>query len=756
MKYFLLSLGLILSFAIGGKCQTFYDIKTINTIEITFAESNWDALLDAEKAGDDGYIKAQSVTINGVTFNEVGVKYKGNSTYNANQTKNPFHIELDTYTDQDYEGYTDIKLSNEANDPSFVREALSYQILRQYMDAPLSNFANVYVNGKLLGLYTSSESISKKFVKSHFGSKKNTFVKCNPPDGADQSTTDLPNLVYLGQDSTSYYDAYELESDYGWKELINLCDTLTNNIGAIEKILDVDRALWMLAFDNALVNLDSYIGAYSQNYYLYRDDNGRFIPIVWDLNESFGQFSQTGTSSLNSTSDKQKLSYLLHASDTKFPLIKMLLSVPMYKRMYLAHIKTIMLENFDNKSYYDSGLSMQATIDAAVSADIYKFYTYSNFLNNLTTDISSGMGGPGSSSTPGITNLMNGRNSYLLALSDFTNTAPGITDITLSDAKPVINSTITVSASITNATSVYLGFRSSSELPFTRIQMYDDGTHNDLVAGDGIYSTPLTIDNASIQYYIYAENDKVGMFSPQRAEHEYHVITASDGDVSGVVINEFLASNEATMADQDNEYDDWIELYNNSNETVDLGGYYLSDDSEDLTQWTFPIGTTIGANGYLIVWADKDEDQTGLHANFKISASSGKLFLVNSAGSVINEINYSAQTTDVSFGRYPNGTGDFQTMEPTFEAENRTYTSVDPVTVQSTELIAYPNPASDYFNIDISGDLPQNDYVTIYNVAGNVVLKTKSEAHLQISTSGWSTGIYFIQYNGKFFKMVIL
>ena len=221
---------------------------------------------------------------------------------------------------------------------------------------------------------------------------------------------------------------------------------------------------------------------------------------------------------------KKKLSkvLLLHASDTKFPLIKMLLSVPMYKRMYLAHIKTIMLENFDNKSYYDSGLSMQATIDAAVSADIYKFYTYSNFLNNLTTDISSGMGGPGSSSTPGITNLMNGRNSYLLALSDFTNTAPGITDITLSDAKPVINSTITVSASITNATSVYLGFRSSSELPFTRIQMYDDGTHNDLVAGDGIYSTPLTIDNASIQYYIYAENDKVGMFSPQRAEHEYH------------------------------------------------------------------------------------------------------------------------------------------------------------------------------------------------------------------------------------------
>src|SRR3954471_2240106 len=98
--------------AVSGFSQNFYDINTIQDIRIVFAESNWDALLDAQASTTEDYIPAQSVTINGTVFNNVGVKYKGNSTYRADQTKNPFHIELDTYQSQDYQGYTDIKLSN--------------------------------------------------------------------------------------------------------------------------------------------------------------------------------------------------------------------------------------------------------------------------------------------------------------------------------------------------------------------------------------------------------------------------------------------------------------------------------------------------------------------------------------------------------------------------------------------------------------------------------------------------------------------
>ena len=66
--------------------------------------------------------------------------------------------------------------------------------------------------------------------------------------------------------------------------------TIANNPIDLESILDVDRALWMLAFNNVLVNLDSYTGPFRQNYYLIKDDNNRMNTITWDLNESFGGF----------------------------------------------------------------------------------------------------------------------------------------------------------------------------------------------------------------------------------------------------------------------------------------------------------------------------------------------------------------------------------------------------------------------------------------------------------------------------------
>lgn len=753
--YIVLSLSSTLTFA-----QDFYDLNTIQTIEITFEEGNWDQLLDAAYAADAGYIMAQSVTINGVTYDSVGVKYKGNSSYRANQIKNPWHIELDTYKEHDYDGYTDIKLANGYNDPSFLRDVLGYQILRQYMDAPLANYANLYVNGTLIGLYSNTESISKKFADSRFGSKDNAFFDCSPPDGAGPQGTDYPNLVYLGQDSTDYYDAYEMKSDEGWQELIDLCDTLTNNLADIEKILDVDRALWMLAFDNVIVNLDSYIGVFSQNYYLYRDDYGRFLPVVWDLNESFGVFSQTGTINLNNTTSKQQMTHLLHENDASFPLVQQLLNVPMYKRMYLAHIKTILLENFDNDTYYTTGLSLQAVIAAAVQADGNKFFTYNNFIDNLTTDIGGGGGGPGGgggNSAPGITNLMDGRNDYLLGLSDFTQAEPAISNITLSDLTPVIHETIAITASVSNENAVYLGYRNAKIAPFTRVEMYDDGAHNDGAANDGTYGVALEITNALTQYYIYAENDDIGKFSPQRAEYEYYTITATSTNpvVGDLVINEFMASNDATQADQDGDFDDWIELYNNGSSPIDLEGYYLSDDPEDVMQWAFPAGTEIAANGYLVIWADEDEDQSGLHANFKLSAAAESVLLADASGTVIDEVSYVDQTTDISYGRLPNGTGDFQLMSPTFNAENTGTTSTLELAPETVVLKAYPNPADHMFYLEIHGEEQKERLVSVYHLNGTIIYQNTIFEKTNIDASDWAAGMYIVRVDDAFLKIVV-
>ncbi|MGB0390463.1 MAG: CotH kinase family protein [Salibacteraceae bacterium] len=696
MKHLLSIFASLLALSISA--QTFYDLNTVQKIEITFSQSNWDQLLDNAKATTEDYIMAQSVTINGEVFDSVGVKYKGNSTYRANQTKNPFHIELDTYKDHIYENYTDIKLSNVANDPSFVREVLSYQILRQYMDAPLSNYANVYVNGTLIGLYSNSEAITKKFLSSRFNSKKNTFIKCNPIDGAGPSSTDLPNLEYLGTDSSNYNKAYELKSDYGWSHLINLCDTLKNQIGNIEDVLDVDRALWMLAFNNVLVNLDSYSGGFAQNYYLYKSDYNQFLPVVWDLNESFGRFAMTGSGNLNGTTQKQQMSHLLHENDADYPLISQLLSNPMYKRMYIAHMKTMLLENFDNGSYYTTGQSLQTTIDSDVQNDQNKFFTYANFTSNLTSDINSG-GGPGGGSTPGVKSLMDGRSSYLLSQSDFQKTAPTISNITLSNSNPSIGDKVFVTSDVSTATNVYIGYRYDSNSPFVRTLMFDDGNHGDGASGDGKYGFEVTVSSSTVEYYLYAENSDAGIFSPVRAEYEYHLINTT----GSLVINEFGASNSSVVKNDQGGYSDWIEIYNNSSSAISLNGYYLSDDLSDTMTYKFP-DVSLNAGEFLMIWASGDSTLSEYHADFKLSASGEEVVLFYDNGNDIQMIDYvsfSSQTTDYSYGRVTDAATDWQVFKiPTPNATNiDRWTSVNENEL-TTEFKVYPNPYNGQINIE--------------------------------------------------------
>lgn len=734
-----------LGIAFTSYSQNFYDTNTIQDIRIVFAQSNWDALLDAQAAGAGDYIPATSVTINGTVLLNVGVKYKGNSSYNPNNNKNPFHIELDTYVNQDYQGYTDIKLSNVLFDPSFVREPLAYSIVRKYMHAPLSNYANVYVNGTLRGVYINSESITKKFVNSRFNSNDNAFFNCSPPGGATPTSTNLPNLAYLGTSSTSYLTAYELKSLTGWDDLINLTNTLSNNTSAIETILDVDRALWMLAFDNVFVNLDSYIGKFKQNYYLYKDANGRFNPIIWDLNMSFGTFGDTGIQNLTTTTAKRNLSHLTHATDAAWPLIVKLLAVPRYKKMYLAHYATILAENVTNGSYLTSANSLQTLIGPSVQADPYKFYTYAQFQSNISTDITVGM-----NTAPGISNLMSGRNTFLVAQSDFTATKPVISNILPSIANPVVNSTISITATVTNTNtdSVLLGYRANTFLPFTKVPLYDDGLHNDGAAGDTVYGGLLPISSVVTQYYIYAENNNIGKFSPERAEHEFHTLNATYPKIQAgqLKINEIMAQNTATITDANGEYEDWFELYNTTSTTLSLDNLYATDTATNLLKWGFPSGLTIAPNSYLTVWADEDLLQAGIHANFKFSTTGESALLSYPDGTIIENVTFGQQTPDMGYARIPNGTGNFVIQSPTYNANNQTL-SAQGFEINKNQLTYFPNPTSGM--VTINNGLSPIKNISVYSLQGQLLLENSysNQNEITIDLSRYTKGIYFVEVN---------
>lgn len=696
--------------------QSLYDLSTIQEIKITFDFNDWDTRMDTAIAGTESYTIAKTVEINGVTYDSVGVRYKGNSTYSANNKKNPLHIELDhIHGNQAYQGITDLKLSNVTADPTFVRESMSYWVLGHYMHCPRANFAKVYINGAYYGLMTNVENIGSSFLSDHFSSSKGAFFKCTPVGGAGPGgNNNYPTLRWLGADSTLYMTAYEIKSDAGWAELLHLIDTLNNQTASVDKVLDVDRALWMLAFDNLLINLDSYIGTFSQNYYLYRSENNRFSSIVWDLNMSFGSFSALagGTGGpgggLDSTGMKN-LSPLAVSTNTARPLLKKLLENATYKRMYLAHIRTMLQEMFISGEYLDEALQEQSLIDAAVQADANKFYTYQQFLTNLYWGVSGAGPGPGGGSTPGIVSLMNGRKNYLLGTTEIGSTPPAISDVNTTNAPP-LGSEVWVSAKIDGTPiATYLGWRGATTDVFTRVLMYDDGQHHDGASGDGVYGASFIASTPRSEYYIYTENTNAGAFLPARAEHEFfNVETALPALTSGeVVINELLADNVSGTTDPDGELEDWIELYNNTGFEVDLTGIYLSDSPNNPLKWAFPNGTVIPANGYLMVWADEDGSQSGLHANFKLKASGEFVSLAMSDGTILDSISFGQQESDHTFGRFPNGTGSFTAMPPTFSAENKLTIATHTPEDNTLALVIAPNPVQDHLQVTLGKTLPE-------------------------------------------------
>ena len=139
---------------------------------------------------------------------------------------------------------------------------------------------------------------------------------------------------------------------------------------------------------------------------------------------------------------------------------------------------------------------------------------------------------------------------------------------------------------------------------------------------------------------------------------------------SDIVLNELLPVNTTIVTDQDGEYDDWIELYNLSGTVKDISGYFLSDNKDHFSKWEFPSGTSIPGNGYLIVWADDDSAQVGLHANFKLSSLGEEVVLSTPDGTLIDKVIYPGQTLELSFSRNPDGTGSFKWQVPTFNSSN--------------------------------------------------------------------------------------
>ena len=135
-----------------------------------------------------------------------------------------------------------------------------------------------------------------------------------------------------------------------------------------------------------------------------------------------------------------------------------------------------------------------------------------------------------------------------------------------------------------------------------------------------------------------------------------------------LVINEFMARNDSVVSDPQGEYDDWIEIYNGGAAPVDIGGMFITDLLADPGRHEIPTNdagaTTIDPGGYLVLWADNDEEDGALHLGFQLSGGGEAIGLFDASVTLIDSITFGEQMTDVSFGRYPDGATNWFFMSP--------------------------------------------------------------------------------------------
>ncbi len=215
----------------------------------------------------------------------------------------------------------------------------------------------------------------------------------------------------------------------------------------------------------------------------------------------------------------------------------------------------------------------------------------------------------------------------------------------------------------------------------------------------------------------------------------------------GLVINEFMAANDSLsgITDPNGQFEDWIELYNNGNLTLNLENFTLSDKADNPGKWVFPAGATIVPGGYLIIWADEDQSQPGLHANFKLSKDGEFLILSNPFGEVLDSLTFGPQDTNVAFARRPNGTGNFVKQAPTIGFNNDDANSTGQRGLIREGLLLSPNPAGSTLQLSWKMDNPPAvKTLEVVDLTGRVLHRQTSAADV-VSLETIPAGSYLLR-----------
>jgi len=418
------SYGTILEERYGG---AFPDDRVL-AVRILMDAADWQAMQKDITAKE--YYKAD-IWIDGELVQDVAVRTKGSSSLMSAAKARSFRAGLKVdfnffNSERSYHGLKKLVYNNGFSDPTLMREFLGYELMALMgVPTPRACFADLWVNGTHLGVYTQVEAVDSVFAEEAFGTGDGYLYKPEIRAGAldwteadvvaeksadagsattggaeDGQMTISPGGLGAAPAGAGVFREYDVDlltsaglknhedsPDYsGLFELVEILNRDPDAVSAqdLEGVLHVDEVLRFLAASTVLVHLDNYIGM-GHNYYLY-DDDGRFWVVPWDLNMAFGGFS----SGLN---EEQILGFYIDeptaASVDEYPLVQQLLDEPEYLDAYREYLRRAIEGPFSVDRMTARIHEIADLIRPYVEQDDNLAFSLEDFEQGLTQDLSS-------------------------------------------------------------------------------------------------------------------------------------------------------------------------------------------------------------------------------------------------------------------------------------------------------------------------------------------------------------------------------